>query len=430
MNYNWYRCDESGILLESDGNKITIPADEIVDGAHYCCEMVGSNEACTKINIDTVLSTIDLLADFDYENDCDMKVNFIDKSKAERDTIQKYRWDFGDGYSSASPNPTHEYQSAGTYDVSLTIVSGNGCSNTISKPVSVRPLPILTIDGDQNVCEGDMIALSCLSSQIGSRFFWLNQKGDTVSKDISLQEKATVSQTYSVYIVDEYSCAYSKMVNVSVSAAPTVFIKGDTSVCFSSPAKLWVWGDADSYVWNTAYVGDTLKITPQKSSDYCVTGVYTQTGCKASKCVNLKIKPLPDVKIEGASSICSGTQTTLYAAGAKEYLWQNVYFADSMVVSPTETSTYTVLGTDTNGCSNSYMHKLVVNNSPTLVVHGNKDVCEGEALTLWLEGAQSYLWDDGVSKSMVTRTPTLNTTSYKVQGSTNGCVTDTEQASL
>ena len=425
VNYNWYRCDESGILLKSDGNKITIPVDEIVDGAHYCCEMVGSNDACTKITTDTVLSTIDLLADFDYENDCDMKVNFTDKSKAERDTIQKYRWDFGDGYSSTSPSPTHEYLSSGSYDVSLTIISGNGCSNTITKPVSVRPLPILTIDGDQNVCEGDMIALSCLSSQVGSSFFWLNQKGDTVSRDISLQEKATVSQTYSVYIIDEYSCSYNKTVNVSVSAAPTVFIKGDSSVCFNTPAKLWVWGDADEYVWSTAYVGDTLKLTPQQSSTYCVTGEYTQTGCKASKCVSLKINPLPDVKIEGASSICSGSQTTLYAVGAKEYLWQDVYYGDSMMISPTETTIYTILGTDSNGCSNNYEHKLVVNNSPALVLHGNKEVCEGEALTLWLEGAQSYLWDDGVTKSMVTRTPTLNTTSYKVQGSTNGCVTDT-----
>ncbi len=421
VNYKWYRCDEPGTPFSSTTNTVTIPVDEIVDGAHYCCEMIGSNEACTRIQTDTVLSTIDLVADFAYENDCDMKVNFTSKCIVARDEIKKYKWDFGDGFSSAEENPTHEYQKDGAYTVSLTIVSGNGCSTSISKPVTVRPLPQLSIDGEQNVCQGDMIALSCLSSQVGNAFFWLNQAGDTISHDISMTERAKVSQTYSVYIIDQYSCAYSKNVDVAVSISPSVFIKGDSSVCLNTPAKLWVWGDADKYVWSTAYEGDTLHFTPQQSAEYCVTGTYTKTGCKTQKCVKLKVNELPEVSVEGPEAICAGQMAVLKAKGAEEYLWQDIYYGDSLTVGPTVTTTYSLLGTDTNGCANMVQYRLVVNTTPNLVLHGNRDVCDGEQLSLWVEGAQSYVWDDGTERSVVSRVPTLSTTSYWVEGVTNNC---------
>jgi PKD repeat protein len=44
-----------------------------------------------------------------------------------------YRWDFGDGGSSTSENPTHSYRKAGTYNVKLTVTyaGGDTASNTI-----------------------------------------------------------------------------------------------------------------------------------------------------------------------------------------------------------------------------------------------------------------------------------------------------------
>ena len=40
---------------------------------------------------------------------------------------QSYVWDFGDGSNSSEENPTHVYQSAGTYTVRL-LVMGGGCT--------------------------------------------------------------------------------------------------------------------------------------------------------------------------------------------------------------------------------------------------------------------------------------------------------------
>ena len=51
------------------------------------------------------------------------KVNFIDKSSGLPGT---WVWDFGDGYTSNIKNPTHEYNIAGTYNVTLTVTNDYG----------------------------------------------------------------------------------------------------------------------------------------------------------------------------------------------------------------------------------------------------------------------------------------------------------------
>lgn len=69
---------------------------------------------------------------------------FIDQSSAETPII--YAWDFGDGATSTAQHPSHIYQNPGLYDVSLTIITTEGCIDTLvlSKPdfVQVHPSPV------------------------------------------------------------------------------------------------------------------------------------------------------------------------------------------------------------------------------------------------------------------------------------------------
>jgi gliding motility-associated-like protein len=54
------------------------------------------------------------------------------------DSIISYSWDFGDGGSSTVKNPTHTYNSAGSYDLQLTITTQSGCVKTLTIPNGVR----------------------------------------------------------------------------------------------------------------------------------------------------------------------------------------------------------------------------------------------------------------------------------------------------
>ncbi|MBK8952383.1 MAG: PKD domain-containing protein [Chitinophagaceae bacterium] len=54
------------------------------------------------------------------------------------DIVTSYQWDFGDGGTSALPNPVYTYITQGTYTVRLIITTSSGCTDTLLLPQAVR----------------------------------------------------------------------------------------------------------------------------------------------------------------------------------------------------------------------------------------------------------------------------------------------------
>jgi hypothetical protein len=70
-----------------------------------------------------------------------LTVNFYDASLDNfGNPPTSWLWDFGDGQTSTDQNPTHEYDSLGSYDVSLTATNAAG-SGTVTKSVEVSAPP-------------------------------------------------------------------------------------------------------------------------------------------------------------------------------------------------------------------------------------------------------------------------------------------------
>jgi PKD repeat protein len=70
---------------------------------------------------------------------------FTNTTKAERQTFQTILWNFGNPASGANntstlPNPSHTYSAQGTYPVSLSITTNQGCGGQVQKLVSVYPV--------------------------------------------------------------------------------------------------------------------------------------------------------------------------------------------------------------------------------------------------------------------------------------------------
>lgn len=61
-----------------------------------------------------------------------LQVQFSDTSNANGSPVTARQWNFGDGNSSTQQNPSHTYQTAGTFNVSLTVTTANG-SDTETK---------------------------------------------------------------------------------------------------------------------------------------------------------------------------------------------------------------------------------------------------------------------------------------------------------
>jgi PKD repeat protein len=78
----------------------------------------------------------------DFTSSCiDLSCNFTDQSGDPDGSIASRSWNFGDGGSSTSANPSHTYASAGTYDVTLSVTDDGGAGDSRVRAVVVSSAP-------------------------------------------------------------------------------------------------------------------------------------------------------------------------------------------------------------------------------------------------------------------------------------------------
>ena len=130
----------------------------------------------------------------------------------------------------------------------------------------------------------------------------------------------------------------------------------------------------------------------------------------------------PPIISVNSSSICPASTATLSASSAcNSYTWSTGAFTNSISVSPTVNSSYTVVGS-LGTCTSQATGKVTIF-SPTLSVTGNTLICLGNSTTLSASGASYYSWSDvlipftlnNYNSPIVISTPSATTT-YTVHG--------------
>lgn len=300
-----------------------------------------------------------------------------------------------------------------------TIIGSNtfGCNNTQTVSVQVNPLPSLNITSTAtNVCSGNSATLTASGA---TSYTW--NPGGIFTSTIAVTPSATI--VYTLMGANLSGCTNTLAFTLSVTPVPTVTaISNPSVVCVGNSSTLTASG-ATTYSWNPgALTGSVVVVTPATTTIYTVTGINGI--CSNTQTVSVNVNLLPTLTSSASSSIiCAGNTTSLTVAGASTYTWLPGSLTGSMVaVSPTITTTYSVTGTNTLGCTASSTVLVNVNPLPTLSITSTAtNICSGSSVTLAASGASSYTWNPGaLTGSSVVITPAVNTT-YTVTGSNGTC---------
>lgn len=295
----------------------------------------------------------------------------------------------------------------------IRIVASNpaiaGSDNGTNLSVNARPTSAqatITNTGALTFCQGGSTSLSVPATAGLSYQWYLNNtaiSGATASTYI-----ATAAGTYYADVITAAGCSRSsatKTVNVNALPAATLSPSSTQTVCAGQSVSFQAnTGSGFTYKWykdgvlinaatNSAY-------TASAAGNYSVQ-VTNATSCSnTSAAVSLVVNPLPSVQITpgGPTSFCAGSAVTLQASGASTYVWSNTIPGSS--ITATTAGSYTVTGTDANGCqATSAPITVTVNSLPPASVTPSapQTLCSGQTLALQANTGTglSYQWLSG-----------------------------------
>jgi len=220
-----------------------------------------------------------------------------------------YKWNFGDP--SSGPNDSsvaitgaHTYATAGTYTVTLIATNGS-CTDSISKAVTVSPVPRPVVTGQDSICPGTKDTLTVTG---GTTYLWQNA---ATSSTIIVAPTTTKTITVTAY---NGTCSYDTAFvihvvstpSLTVAASPGIISLGDSSVLSAHCSVNAVYSWAPSASVRNPSSAHT-EATPTVTTTYTCTaitpcGTYTATvTVVVSSCINNYNEPICMVTVDTAT---------------------------------------------------------------------------------------------------------------------------------
>lgn len=259
--------------------------------------------------------------------------------------VTSWHWDFGDGDTANIQNPTHQYSDTGQYQVKLSIVVDGLCTNSVTKTVSIVPLPAPDFSISP-VCLNDTTFFTDLSTTpVGNITTWKWYFGDGDSLIVNSPGSPNAKHiyqtqtTYQVTLLTINSAGYERSVTktVDVKRKPVAaFTFHDT--CYTKPIGFFDNSAADggsavtAWKWNfddpASGVNDTSSLqnpvhTMSVPDTFAVTLVVTNAdGCRDTATNQVIVDSLPAVDFSVSSdTVCLGEKISFTGTGQDIASW-------------------------------------------------------------------------------------------------------------
>ncbi len=338
-------------------------------------------------------------------------------------TSQNYiavNWDFGDGTSTSSDNPSHFYNVPGTYIARLTITSPGGCTSVVQKTIVVRgPKGSFTYN-PLSGCKPLTVNFAA-STQDRLSFIWDFNDGTTNSTTDSL-----LTYTYTrpgkylprMILVDAAGCVVPILGtdSITVNGVDANFGFINQTICDASPVTFTDSSKSteiiSTYAW---HFGDGVTSSVQHPIHYYATPgnytpqliVTTQSGCRDTmqSPVNVKVVASPQAEINSSPDGCTELNVTFNGnivvqdTSAVTWSWNlgngnfsNLQNPPTQLYNVAGTYPITLVVTNSSGCKDTVNTSVNAFSIPKINAGIDTLVCLGKSISLTAQGASSYVW--------------------------------------
>ena len=361
----------------------------------------------------------------------------------------EFLWNFGDGNTSTFFEPSHLYESPGSYIVNLLVTSSDGCSRTSERRVDIyeNPTPVFFFD---NSCEGDEVLFTNLTDEsIGALSYqWdFGDGNNSTEKEPIHSYEVFGTYTVSLTVTTPDNCEATVTNTIEIFEIPVAdFTVGDVCVGFPSEFTNQSVGDVASYLWD---FGDlTNSTTENPTKQYQSPGTYNVTltivstnGCTHSITQQAIVNELPVADFD-ATDVCIGDATVFTDkstdnSSTTTFQWDFGDGSSSIAQNPTHTysspGTYAVDLTITSaeGCVDASSKLVVVFELPEANAGQDTTISRGASVQLQASGGLFYQWspitglDNSTIPNPIAR-PLENTVYTVTVTDENGCQSSDE----
>ncbi len=306
----------------------------------------------------------------------------------------------------------------GSQTVTYDYTDANGCTNSATAFIDVNATPNVNAGTYSPVCT-DAADIPLVGSPAGGTFSGNGVSGNNFDPSAGTQ---TITYDYT----SAAGCSGSATTVITVNPLPVVSAGTYGPYCSNGPSVGLAGTPVGGTFSGTGVVGNNFN---PSAGTQTITYTYTNAnGCVNSATTNIIVNNAPAVNAGVDQAVCAGAQVTLSGSGASNYSWNNGV-TNNVAFTPGSTQTYTVTGTDGNGCQNTDQVTVTVNPLPTITAGADQQICVGTPVTLSGNGGVSYTWTNGVTNG-TPFTPGLGSATYTVTGTdANGC-TGTDQVTI
>jgi gliding motility-associated-like protein len=365
-------------------------------------------------------------------------------------------WDFGDGTTSTLPNPTHYYNTPGTYRVRLLSTGPGGCTDSAFKNIILYPSTATLTYSPLGGCSPLPVNFY-LSTPGPVTYLWDFNDGTTVTNtDSILTYNYLLPGNFvpKVILEDQTGCLIPvtgidtirvTRSNVKFGISDSLFCDRGTVVFSDSTVSN---AAVTNYFWSFGDGGTSTLQNPTHT--YNNPGLYTVqlivrtiNGCEDTliRPSLIKVVASPQIGIGGSLAACEPASLSflglLLAADTSALSWQwsfgngNTDTARNPVAQAYNTAgsyPLQLVVTNSSGCTDTVDTTVVIHPLPTTNAGNDTVLCLGTPLQLNATGASSYVWQPGATLSCTNCASPLSNTAtsqwYAVTGSTPfGCTT-------